>query len=294
MTLQNHLIYVAFGGRDYQNEILWSIFSLYQTEIKPDCNVHVFTDDLAYLQSHVPQEILLHELTPNQISIWKGADNYPYRVKIKVLQECLRLYSGQFLYVDSDVVFRQPLQPLFKAIADGAVFMDTNEGPLYANSGGIATKMKKLLRQQQQFTLPNGEIIGLNEQFEVWNSGCIGITNIHLPQLQCAEVLMDVLYARYPLFSMEQIAVTKAFADQQLQEAKSMIHHYWYYKEFRLVIRDFLAYYSSWDHRLQHAPKWNPWILSKEKRAYKKMGFWERTLKKISRGYRWKNPHFMP
>jgi hypothetical protein len=294
MKQQNHLIYVAFGGRDYQNEVLWSLLSLFQYHPEPQFSIHIFTDDLTYLQQHVPVKIEWHPLQPEQITLWKGQMDYPYRVKIKVIQNCLQNLSGNFLYVDTDVIFRQAITPLFKAISKGSIFMDHNEGPLFANSGGIATKMKKVLRKKADFTLDNGEIITLNERFEVWNSGCIGITNAQLPSLERAGNLMDVLYATYPLFSMEQLAVTAVLQGPKLQEAHWHIHHYWYYKEFRQVIHDFLSYYTTWEIRLQNAIHWDPWILSKDKRNYKKMNFWSRTFQKIRYGYRWKNPQFNP
>ncbi|MFM2231056.1 MAG: hypothetical protein RL607_2314 [Bacteroidota bacterium] len=294
MQRENHLLYVAFGGQDYYNEVLWSLFSLYHCSPNPNCTVHIFTDQVDYLQPQLPPEIQFHALTPEQITAWKGVHNYPYRVKIKVLQHCLQTYSGQWLYVDTDVVFRQPLSTLFEAIAQGTVWMDANEGPLHKNKGGIARKMRYLLQQQNTFTLPDGTGVTLDTQFEVWNSGCIGVTAANLPQLQRAEALMDVLYARYPLFSMEQIAVTEAFSTFPLQEAKPILHHYWYFKEFRPVIHAFLQHYSSWQERLAYAPQWDPWVLSEGKRQYKRKGFWGRTLQKIRYGYRWKNPVFLP
>lgn len=294
MTHQNHLIYVAFGGSDYRNEVVWSLLSLYLQHPEPDFNIHVFTDAVTELKAQLPHSVVFHELTADQIQLWKGPQNYPYRVKIKVLQQMLETHTGNFLYLDTDVIVRQSLSPLFASIAQGSVFMDANEGPLHANKGGIARKMKKLLRNQQQFRLPSGEIVHLDTQFEVWNSGCIGLTNRHLPQLQKAEALMDVLYATYPLFSMEQIAVTEALQSSELHETQSYLHHYWYFKEFRPVIRDYLKHYPTWEARLQHLHSWDPWELSVGKRQYKQKGFWGRTYQKIRYGYRWKNPVFLP
>ena len=145
MTHQNHLIYVAFGGSDYRNEVVWSLLSLYLQHPEPDFNIHVFTDVVSEMKAQLPHSVVFHELTADQIQLWKGPQNYPYRVKIKVLQQMLETHSGNFLYLDTDVIVRQSLSPLFASIAQGSVYMDANEGPLHANKGGIARKMKKLL-----------------------------------------------------------------------------------------------------------------------------------------------------
>lgn len=294
MNASHHLVFVAFGHRNYQNELLWALLSLARVHPNPTFHIHIFSDDTAYLQPQLPLKITYHPLTPEVLTEAKGPNNYPYRVKIKVLQQCLQQYTGAFLYLDTDCILLQPLTAIFEAIERGTVFMDTNEGPLHINKGGIARKMKKVLRKQSTFPLPNGEIVRLSEAFEVWNSGCIGVSNQHLPLLYRAEAFMDTLYATYPLFSMEQIAVTEALQREPLAESKNWVHHYWYFKEFRPVIHAFLAHYSVWEERLEKAPLWDPRLLSAGKRRYKQLGFWERTYQKIRFGYRWKNPEFRP
>ncbi|SHF52391.1 hypothetical protein SAMN05444377_11164 [Flavobacterium fontis] len=294
MNATQHLLFVAFGHRDYQNELIWALMSLARAHPEPAFHIHIFSDDTAYLQSQLPLPVTYHVLTSDQLTEAKGPSNYAYRVKIKILQDCLKRYTGSFLYLDTDCLITAPLTPIFEALEKGMVFMDKNEGALKANTGGIARKMKKVLRKQAAFPLPNGELITLSEAFEVWNSGCIGVSNQHLPLLYRAEAFMDALYATYPLFSMEQIAVSEALQREPLAESKNWVHHYWYFKEFRPVIQAFLAHYPVWEDRLEKAPLWDPWQLSAGKRRYKQLGFWGRTFQKISLGYRWKNPEFRP
>ncbi len=70
------------------------------------------------------------------------------------------------------------------------------------------------------------------------------------------------------------------------------IHHYWYFKEFRIILNLFFEKNktNSTTILLEKLKNINPEVLGYEKSTYKKMTFWQRTFKKITTFQKWKIP----
>jgi len=263
---------------------------------KDAIKVLIYTESPDFFTAVLPPEIHYRVLDSQQIHEWKGASNYVYRLKTKVLQEVCTHYSGQFLFVDTDTVFLKNALPLFEEIKKGKLLLDACEGKLIDNPGGIARKTRTFLKQHSTFSIPSDdESIYIDEQFIAWNSGTIGFTNAIANTLVQVEELIDVLYAKSKLFVVEQIALSYYFQKKQQPLAtEDYIYHYWNFKEFRPVLKAFFDY---------HKPKFlleltdaidriHPKRLSQPKKEYKKLSFFQKQWRKITTGKKWQLPDY--
>lgn len=289
--MKNYLIYLAYGSADHYNELMYSLVSFYKFHPKDAVSILIYTDDSSFINGKIPDEITLKILDNKTLSLWKGAVNFNHRLKVKVLQDAHSNYTGNFLFVDTDTYFTQNCSDLFQKINNNGVVMDLCEGRLIDNTGGIARKTRKVLKKQNQFSLASDtEIVTIDHEFTVWNSGVIGF-NSNFSKLHLVEELVDQLYSKGKLFVMEQIAFNYYLQQYKTPfSAGDYIHHYWYFKEFRGILRHFFSHHQgkSLEELIPEIDKINPETLAKEKVEYKKMSFFKKQWHKIIHGRKWK------
>lgn len=256
----------------------------------------VYTDAPLFFKTILPPTVAYCVINSQQIQDWKGNLNYIYRLKTKVLQEVCSTYTGNFLFVDTDTVFLKNSLHLFDEIQKGELLLDTCEGKLIDNPGGIARKTRAFLKKYSTFSIPSDEeSIHLDEQFVAWNSGTIGFTNVIAKTLVSVEELIDVLYTKSRLFVVEQIAMSYYFQKiKQPIATKNYIHHYWDFKEFRPVLKAFFEHNKSksFFELVNEIDKINPQTLAVAKRQYKKLPFLQKQWRKITTGKKWQFPNY--
>ena len=288
----SYIIYFAFGGIAYQNELLFSILSYFNFHKADENQIIIYSDSIDFFKKKLPQSIIYIELPNDDITNWKGKHNFVHRVKVKVIEDVVSKYEGNFLYLDSDTYFTKNCSEIFNNINSNAIYFDKCEGKLIDNKGGIARKMKAFLKNESEFKIPSlNETIKIDSDFTVWNAGIIGFNSSYSNQLKMVEELVDELYSKNQLFVMEQIAFNYFFQKQTNPlESINYIHHYWYFKEFRGVLSHFFEHHKSksFEEMMVEIDKINPEYLSSEKRAYKKMSFWKKQFHKILKGRKWK------
>ncbi len=295
--MSNYLIYLSFGNDDYHREALYSSASFYKFHSDTDkINVIVYTDTPDFFKDMLPSDVHYRIIDAQQVEDWKGSLNYIYRLKTKVLQEVAATYTGNFLFVDTDTVFLKNVTSLFEHIQKGQLLLDTCEGKLIDNPGGIARKTRNFLKQQSTFSIPSdSESITIMEQFVAWNSGTIGFNNAISKILNQVEELIDELYSKSKLFVVEQIALSYYFQKIGAPKATdSYIHHYWDFKEFRSVLKVFFQHNKSksLSELTNEIDKIHPQRLAIPKRKYKKMTFFQKQWRKITTGKKWQLPDY--
>lgn len=288
----NYLIYFAFGGIEYKNEILYSILSYYKFHHKNENQILIYSDDVAFFKSKIIESIIYHEIDNQTITEWKGTLNFVHRLKVKVIQDATSKYNGNFLYLDSDTFFTKNCSEIFENISKNNIYFDRCEGKLIDNPGGIAKKIRNFLKKENKFSIPSiSNLIILDENFVVWNAGVIGFCSSYTKYLKNVEEFVDVLYSKFQLFIIEQLSFNYFFQQNITPIAsENFIHHYWYFKEFRVVLKHFFEFHQSkyFDDLIQEIDKINPEYLSTEKRAYKKMSFFNKQIQKLRNGRKWK------
>jgi len=290
--LNNYLVYSVFGNENFYNEALYSILSYLKFHKADENQIIIYSDSTDFFKKKLSQSIIYIELSNDEITNWKGKHNFVHRVKVKVIQDVVSKYNGNFLYLDSDTYFTKNCSEIFNNINSNAIYFDKSEGKLIDNKGGIARKMKAFLKNESEFKIPSlNETIKIDSDFTVWNAGVIGFNSSYSNQLKMVEELVDVLYSKNQLFVMEQISFNYFFQRKTKPlESKNHIHHYWYFKEFRDVLSHFFEHNKSkfFEEMIVEIDKINPEYLSSEKRAYKKMSFWKKQFHKIQKGRKWR------
>ena len=290
--MNNYLVYSVFGNENFYNEALYSILSYLKFHKADENQIIIYSDSTDFFKKKLSQSIIYIELSNDEITNWKGKHNFVHRVKVKVIQDVVSKYNGNFLYLDSDTYFTKNCSEIFNNINSNAIYFDKSEGKLIDNKGGIARKMKAFLKNESEFKIPSlNETIKIDSYFTVWNAGVIGFNSSYSNQLKMVEELVDVLYSKNQLFVMEQISFNYFFQRKTKPlESKNHIHHYWYFKEFRDVLSHFFEHNKSkfFEEMIVEIDKINPEYLSSEKRAYKKMSFWKKQFHKIQKGRKWR------
>ena len=109
------------------------------------------------------------------------------------------------------------------------------------------------------------------------------------------EELMDLLYVKSKIFTVEQIALSYYFQKiNQPKETKDFIYHYWDFKEFRIILKAFFDHNKSKKivELINEIHKINPQTLAIPKRNYKKLTFIQKQWRKLSTGSKWKIPFY--
>lgn len=292
----NHfLVFLAVGTIDYWNETLFSLLSFYKNNSGSDIKIILYTDCPDFYQRRIPEDITIRTVSATELEQWKGPDTFINRVKIKVLQDVTQHYSGSFLFVDSDTVFRKNITAIFDEIDNGSLFFDKCEGVLKDRKGGIAKKIRKALRKQNCFYSNSTEKAVFDDTFIMWNSGVIGFNSSDVDILETAENLTDQLYALQQLFVMEQVALSYCFQVKNTPKtAEKYVHHYWYFKEFRGVLKTFFEVNQSktFEALIIESSKIDPEILAVPKLNYKRKSFLQKIFQKLFYGYKWKMPKY--
>lgn len=294
-TLKHYLIFLAVGSTDYLNEALFSLLSFFRHNTNFSGKIIVYTDTPGFFENYAFENVIYRSVSSAELKEWKGTDNYTYRIKTKVLQDVSKQYSGSFLFVDTDTVFRKNIASVFNEIDKGELFLDHCEGVLQTKKGGIAKKARAAFRKQNSFVLSTSEKVFFDKSFEVWNSGVVGFNSSHAGILKSTEELMDLLYGVKKLFVMEQIALSYFFQQAtRPKPAENYIHHYWYFKEFRGILHEFFTANQSktFAELTTEASRLDPEKLAIPKLAYKQKTFFEKTFQKLFYGYKWKTPKY--
>jgi hypothetical protein len=288
----NYLLYLVYGSEGYTQEALYSLISYYRLHEENENTVLIYTDNAALLKKYVPPGVIYISLTPLQMQEWQGAIKYNHRLKIKVLQDALSRFTGNFLFADTDTVFTKNISVLFDKIRCGEILFHKSEGRLLDNKGGIARKMRKFLKRQNSFFVESrNEYIKMDATLMVWNSGNIGINNSFAQNLIEVENLVDSLYSSYKFTTMEQIGFSYIVQEFTTPiPTDDYVYHYWYFKEFKVVLAQFFSHNKdkSLKELVSEIEKIDPEYLSSEKWAYKQMSFWRKQYTKITKGRKWK------
>ncbi len=288
----NYLVYLVYGGVQYNHEALYALLSFYKYHAGNTITVVLYTDDEAFFNSQLPQGVVYVGLSPETITEWKGASGFNHRLKIKALQDACTRFKGNILYCDTDTHFTRNAEHLFATVAQCGIVFHKAEGALATGKGNVARKMRAFFAENPEFTIPSeSQPLHITSALQVWNAGVIGFSTQYAPVLQKVVELTDAFCQKSDICVLEQVAFNYYF--QQLAvpvSAEKEVEHYWYFKEFRQVLANFFQHHSSTPFNILVAEtdKILPYNLSEEKRAYKRMGFWQKQWTKLSKGAKWR------
>jgi len=288
----NYIIYQVHGNIDFYNEALFSILSYYKYNYESENSIVIYTENEHFFKKLLPKEVIYINITSEKIKEWRGEIDFVHRVKIKIIQDFTSKYKGNFLYLDTDTIFTANVKNIFDSIENEVLFFDKYECDLF-ESNVIVMKRIATFFKKNKIRKPNSDeiLIDLTKPHYLWNAGIIGFNSKYTSLLNQVEVLTDLLYPKLKSHITEQFAFCYYFQTiKKPQETDEQIYHYWDFKEFRAILKEFFDFNKSQNliQLVAEIDKINPKILAEEKISYRKLTFFQKIIRRISKGRKWK------
>lgn len=223
-----NLLYLTFGN-NISNHIQaqFSITS-FLTNKQSISTINIITDVPAYY-NNLKHCINIIEVNEHTLREWKGEHDFFWRIKIKAIEKLCAMYADEpVMYLDSDTMLYNNIQPLLQSLLNGTAFMHEREGKL------SEAKSKTERRMWQQVKDKRYENIKINASHYMWNAGVVATPNQKnnseclLALNICDEMCKQKVTPRL----IEQFALSAALNHTyNLHEARNVIAHYWSNKE---------------------------------------------------------------
>ncbi|RZK30774.1 MAG: hypothetical protein EOO63_05880 [Hymenobacter sp.] len=232
-TAKYIISYLAYGVEASKYQAILSIYTLchqlgealqdYQVVIYTDTNRSVLDKYLAGLP------VKLEVISKEQATIYKGADNYVFRLKPCVMKDYFATYKQDLFFIDTDTFFLCDPTPLLQSIAPGHSLMNAQEYD-FVDGGRVEPMHWFTLRQGLKKTTYTvfGDTVAIPLSTMMWNSGVIGMSPADAGLIEEMISLNDQLYRECRTFNVEQFAVTYILQTAtQLRSSGDYIDHYW-------------------------------------------------------------------
>jgi hypothetical protein len=293
MKNENYILYFTHGSDQFLNEAVFALLSYYAHHTVDENKVVVYTDNVPFFKNKLPNNIEYIALDKQTIQKWKGKINFVHRAKIELLKDFATRFSGNVLYLDSDTYFKTNVLSLFTNIENRIPVMSIKEGAI------DSSPLKNMREFNRYFTKNNhqlsidGKTFKFNKDVRMYNAGIIGANSQENAVLfDDALTLTDTIYPENPNHVVEQFAFSYLFQTKsdKIVEAEPLIHHYWYFKEFRGILEQFFEKYKSksFEELLALYSNIDPEYLGAEKLRYKNASFVEKIRIKITTLRKWK------
>ncbi len=153
---------------------------------------------------------------------WTGDSGFFWRMKIQAVRLAAGLGPAHLVYLDSDILARQPLAALSAALAAGAVFMHEREFAL----GASRRRGHRQLARQVVGTSALG--VAVTAATEMWNAGVVAVGAGNLGLLDQALERCDAFCRTGTHTLLEQLAFSVSLSTTgRLAPASAWFDHYW-------------------------------------------------------------------
>jgi len=293
MNPQNYILYFTHGSHEYLNEAVFALLSYYAHHKEDENKVVIYTDNIDYFKEKLPSSIEYVQLNKETIKKWAGDINFVHRIKIELLKDFSTRFSGNALYLDTDTYFKQNISELFRHINNGSYVMSLNEGSMGERKNKIIRVFDDYLKRKNYQVVINGKEFVFSKNTKMYNAGAIGL---NIPKdseiFSDALALTDYIYPENPSHVVEQFAFCYLLQSKNptIIEAEPLIHHYWYFKEFREIITRFFEQNKgkTFEELVKLSLLLNPERMGTEKLKYKNMNFLEKLIQKVTKFRKWK------
>lgn len=243
-----NLLYLTFGNIPTIH--LQTAFSAYSFLAQREAisTVNIITDNVEFYE-HLQPHVNIIKVTPQELTEWKGEQQFFWRIKIKAIEKASQLYPGEpVLYLDTDTYLFGNAANLKAQLLNGKAFMHDDEGALSAKT----TKTQKNMWRQIA-----GKSFGnllMQPTDKMWNAGVVGTPNTQNgAECELALAICDEMCRRgVTRYFIEQYSLSLALEKTYgLLEAKTAVAHYWSTKEiWTSRIHDFFieAYFAGWSY----------------------------------------------
>jgi hypothetical protein len=293
MNNQNYILYFTHGIDQFLNETVFALLSYYAHHKIDENKIVIYTDNIPFFENKLPKNIKYIALEKETIKKWKGDINFVHRAKIELLKDFSNRFTGNVLYLDSDTYFKTNILSLFKTIENRIPVMSIKEGAIDSSPIKIIREFDRYFKKKNHQLTIDSKTFKFRKDIQMYNAGIIGTTIPESTALfEEAIALTDTIYAENPSHVVEQFAFSYLFQTKsnKITEAEPLIHHYWYFKEFRDILEKFFDVYKnkSFEELLTLYTKIDPEYLGAEKLRYKNASFSEKIRIKITTFRKWK------
>jgi hypothetical protein len=206
------ILYLAHGAESVCLQTVFSILTLYYHAGGKftDFSVVLYTDNSEFFRKYFTEaDVAIEKLTKEQIVDLMGAYAFVHRVKTLVIKNCFAKYNRDILYLDGDTMFLKNPASLLQEITSKRSIMNSDEYDM--QDGGIHElqhwfDLRTAIRANT-FTL-HAKAFKIPLATRMWNAGVLGISYSNAPLLDDIVDLTDQLYAKCPLFNVEQFATS--------------------------------------------------------------------------------------
>jgi hypothetical protein len=218
----NTLVYLVYGPkREYQLELTYSVLSaVHKSRPSEHALRIVLISDEANRRSDLPLENVV--ISAPELANWTRQGTYHYEAKIHALARALDLFQGRAVLMDTDTYFNVDPARLFERTGPQRSVMHAYEGPL-----GTSSDMSPILERLPGPPLSNQ----ISRHTRIFNSGVIGLDYADRHLLPEVLQLVHELYEIYPVFSIEQFAVSIVLdRSTKLADCSDLVTHYYGYQ----------------------------------------------------------------
>ena len=230
ITNKTSIIYLAQGSTNLHRQAIFSILTLlYHTKESPkNFDIVIYTDNKEIFMKNLNGIIIKYEeLSPSLIDNYLGNYNFPLRLKICVIQDCIKKYKSNILFVDADTYYLNNPVNIIDQISNSSTIFHLKEFTLIEGDGYYAKKVKKLVNKYS-FNV-QGENFKISLNTEMWNSGVLGISRDSLSLVKNVLELTDDICRKVSYYLAEQFAFSYIFQkNSALIPSNEVIYHYWY------------------------------------------------------------------
>ena len=238
-----YILYLAHSNEGYINECRFSLLkylSVYNLKPPADTAVVIYTDKPALFENFIPffKAFYLEEITPQKVKGWEEGTGYVHRAKPKMIQDFFTKYKGNLIFFDTDTYITEPIEPLWQGIERGDIFMHQSEGTIDHTQNPDFKKWDVFL-QKASISFGHNKFV-YSKDFQIWNSGVLGLNAALAPVMNDVLLLIDSIYKQFPKHIAEQVACSYCLQDKgTIKSAKESVAHYWNLKEFRYLLQHF-------------------------------------------------------
>lgn len=215
------IAYLLYGSKkEYRLEFFLSLFSALKQlgERRDEITFSLITDRNDF-DPNLPIDIII--VSPAELAEWTQQGTYNHRTKAFALLKLIDHYQAPVALIDTDTYFIDNPIKLFERISSQNTVMHHLQVPL-------------AVHDHWQFALEklnNGidiEGIHISSQSSMFNSGVIGVDASHRALIEKAALVLDKMYALFPIFDVEQFAIGVVLNEYtNLLQSDDLIYHYY-------------------------------------------------------------------
>ncbi|RDC64114.1 hypothetical protein [Adhaeribacter pallidiroseus] len=224
------ILFLVYGSANSYYQVVFSILTLYfHIQSSSDqIKIVVYTNNAELLNKYLPTiPLIIKLISDDDIKEYRGKQDFNHRMKILVIDHCMREFNCDILYVDGDTFFLKSPLNLIYSISENVSLMHTPEYDMYSTKSENCFKLTLRRTLEDPVTL-NDASFRIPLTTIMWNAGVIGISNENISLLGDVLTLTDQLYGSRPVHTAEQFAFSFVLqSNTEVIAADDYIQHYW-------------------------------------------------------------------